>query len=72
MDSDSEKENEDAPEFPEVTEDVPVKWMESRKGKQLLVDPYNYVYENMKTVKNTTYWRCQRSRSKLFPRYFVV
>jgi hypothetical protein len=67
MDTDSEKENE-ASEFPEVTEEVPAKFMDSRKGKPLLVDPFNYVYVRMKDVEDKTYWRCQRERSKLLPR----
>jgi hypothetical protein len=61
---DSDKEN----EFPEVTSDVPAKWMASNKGRPLLVDPYNYVYVKMKDYKGKTYWRCQRDQSKLCER----
>jgi hypothetical protein len=64
MDSDSEKEN----EFPVVSSEVPANYMESQRGGPLLVDPYNYVYNRMKESKGRTYWRCQRERSKLFPR----
>jgi hypothetical protein len=64
MESDSDKEN----DFPEVTDEVPVRFVESRKGRPLLVDPYNYMYNRMKEVGDKIYWRCQREVSKLFPR----
>jgi hypothetical protein len=69
MDSDSDKENDDVPEFPVVTEDTPAQYMDSIRGRPLLVDPYNYVYVRSKEKKGKTYWTCQRDRSKLFPRY---
>jgi hypothetical protein len=68
MESDSDKENNDVPEFPEVNDKVPAKFMDSRRGRPQLVDPYNYVYSRMKDVKDRTYWRCVREVSKLFPR----
>jgi hypothetical protein len=64
MDSDSKKEN----EFPVVSGKVPANYMESQRGAPMLIDPYNYVYNRVKEVKGTTYWKCQRERSKLFPR----
>jgi hypothetical protein len=67
-DTDSDKENETESEFPEVANDVPVKWMTSKKGKNLLVDPFNYVYTKMKDYKGKTFWRCQRCLSKVLPR----
>jgi hypothetical protein len=66
-DTDSDKENETS-EFPEVSSDIPVKWMVSKMGKNMLVDPFNYVYTKMKDYKGKTFWRCQRALSKVFPR----
>jgi hypothetical protein len=68
MDSDSEKENEDVPEFPEVDEAVPVKFLESQKGSRLLVDPFNYIYEKVVDVEGRCRWRCQRKWLKIYPR----
>jgi hypothetical protein len=68
METDSEKEN-DIPDFPEVNDNVPAKFINSQMGKPLLVDPYNYVYCRMKEVNGKTYWRCQREVSKILPRY---
>jgi hypothetical protein len=68
MESDSEKENKDVPEFPEVGEAVPVKFVESQRGNPMLVDPFNYVYEKDKTCEDTIRWRCTRKRSKIHPR----
>jgi hypothetical protein len=67
MDTDSEKENE-ASEFPEVTEETPATFMASKMGRSLLVDPNNYVYNRMRERNGKTYWRCQREISKLYPR----
>jgi hypothetical protein len=67
MESDSDKEN-DEHDFPVVDDEVPVSFVESRKGRPLLVDPFNYVYNRMKEVGDKVYWRCQREVSKLFPR----
>jgi hypothetical protein len=70
MDTDSsDKENNGVQEFPVVTEDTPAQYINSIRGRPLLVDPYNYVYVRMKEKKGKTYWTCQRERSKLFPRY---
>jgi hypothetical protein len=69
MDSDSDKENDDVPEFPVVTDDVPAQYVDSIRGRPMLVDPYNYVYVRAKEVKGKTYWTCQRERSKLCQRY---
>jgi hypothetical protein len=67
MESDSEKENEDIPEFPEVTEAVSVEFVESQRGGRLLIDPYNYVYEKHAKGDERLRWRCTRFRSKLYP-----
>jgi hypothetical protein len=70
MESDSDKENDDVPEFPEVSEEVPAEYLTSQKGAPLLVDPFSYVYQKDKALEgNKCRWRCQRHRSKLFPRY---
>jgi hypothetical protein len=68
MESDSDKENDDVPEFLEVTDEVPAKFMDSRRGRPQLVDPYNYIYSKMKDVKDRTYWRCVLEVSKLYAR----
>jgi hypothetical protein len=71
MDSDSsDKENDDVAEFPEVSDEVPANYLASRKGKKLLLDPYNYLYEKEKELEDgKCRWRCQRKRSKIYPRY---
>jgi hypothetical protein len=67
MDTDSEKENE-ASEFPVVEEETPAKFMATQKGRPLLVDPNNYLYNRMKERNGKTYWRCQREVSKICAR----
>jgi hypothetical protein len=71
MQSDSsDKENDDVAEFPEVSDPVPAKFLTSKMGHKLLLDPFNYVYEKEKELKDDKCrWRCQRKRSKIFPRY---
>jgi hypothetical protein len=77
MDTDSEKENDDVHEFPEVSDEVPAKFMASKRGNRMLLDPFNYVYEKEKELQDgKCRWRCQRKRSKIFPRclflYFIL
>jgi hypothetical protein len=72
MESDSEKENEDVPEFPEVDEAVPVKFVESQRGNCMLIDPFNYIYEKDKAFEDRCRWRCIRKRSKVLPRYLAT
>jgi hypothetical protein len=62
-----EKENKE-PSFPEVTESVPAQFTESKRGRPLLIDPYNYVYQKNRDYNGKTYWRCVREQSKVFPR----
>jgi hypothetical protein len=55
--------------FPAVTSDVPAKYLETKRGKQCLVDPYNYTYHKNRDYKGQTFWRCVRERSTVLPRY---
>jgi hypothetical protein len=69
MESSSENEHNDVPDFPEVSDEVPAKYLESLKGSRKLVDPFSYVYEKDTAVENSRVrWRCVRKRSKIYPR----
>jgi hypothetical protein len=63
---DSDEEN--VHKFPEVTEDAPAKFTMSKRGKPMLIDPFNYLYQKNRDYKGQTFWRCSREQSTVLPR----
>jgi hypothetical protein len=55
-------------DFPEVSSDVPAKYMETKRGGRCLIDPFNYTYNKINEYKGKVFWRCCRERSTVLPR----
>ena len=53
--------------LPVVTSDRPAAYVVSKRGNQLLIDPFNYLYCKDKKVGNREYWCCIRKNSKNQP-----
>ena len=53
--------------MPVVTSDQPVAYVASKRGNQLLLDPFNFLYCRDKQVGNREYWHCVRKSSKNKP-----